>query len=141
METPDTDGGYIPMQSVQSFRLSLEERDENIYENPMKYQKCSWISKVCQVGKQEWGHILCLGLPCTVLVVVILLLAKNNMQRDQLQQNYINLTRERETLQKKLYQLDKIQINLTEEKKRLQTNISELGEIQYNDHKHCIGQN
>ncbi|XP_076157737.1 uncharacterized protein LOC143140606 isoform X1 [Alosa pseudoharengus] len=147
METPDTDGGYIPMQSVQSFRLSLEERDENIYENPIKYQKCSWISKVCQVGKQEWGHILCLGLPCTVLVVVILLLAKNNMQRDQLQQNYINLTRERETLQKKLYQLDrlkpdltgekaklerrlsdldKIQINLTEEKKRLQTNISEL---------------
>ncbi|XP_062385354.1 CD209 antigen-like [Sardina pilchardus] len=145
METPDTDGGYIPMQSVHSFRL--EDKDENIYENPSRYQKLSWISKVTQVGKQAWGHILCLGLPCAVLLVVVLVLAKNNMQRDQLQQNYINMTRERETLQKKLYQLDRlkhdltgektklerrlsdldnIQRNLTEEKKRLQSNISEL---------------
>lgn len=101
------DNGYIPMQSVRSFRMFSEERHENIYENPKKYQKFNCIRKVYQIGKQVWGPILCLALPCSVLLVIVLLLAKNSAQSDELHQKYINLTRERETLKLKLYQLGK----------------------------------
>lgn len=103
----DKDNGYIPMQSVRSFRMFSEERHENIYENPKKYQKFNCIRKVYQIGKQVWGPILCLALPCSVLLVIVLLLAKNSAQSDELHQKYINLTRERETLKLKLYQLGK----------------------------------
>ncbi|KAL2080305.1 hypothetical protein ACEWY4_024098 [Coilia grayii] len=129
MDTPETESGYIPMNSVHSFRFDSSLRSENIYENPQNIKPVGWSRKV---AKQVRGHVLCLGLPCVILLVVVLLLLKNNMQKDQLQENYINLTRERETLNMRLYQLDRLKHDLTEEKSKLERRLAELDNIQRN---------